>query len=77
MVTVEPVKLVLASPLVPEPSEVSVNAAVPLRAPATLVFSPTIRLLPLVAPAPSRLIEPLLVVALPVAPPRLASSFSE
>ena len=68
---------VLASPLVPVPSLVRVMVAVPFLLPAATVVMPTLRLVLLVRPAPSRVKEPALVVTPPVAPPMVASSFSE
>ena len=66
---------VVPRPLVPVPSDVKVIVPVPLLLPAVAVLMPMMRLLLLLDPAASRLNDPL-VVALPVAPPRLALSFS-
>ena len=61
-------------PLVPEPFEANVIVAVPLFAPALVVFTPTCNVL-LLAPAPNNATAPL-EVADPLAE-MLASNFSE
>ena len=59
-------RLVLASPLVPAPSDVSEMVAVPFLIPAVAVLMPTARLVELVAPGFKLAIDPPLVVAAPV-----------
>ncbi len=66
---------VVPKPLVPVPSEFNVIVPVPVLLPALAVLMPMTRLLMLLDPAASKLNYPL-AVALPVAPPRLALSFS-
>ena len=70
----------LPRPLVPAPSEMRPRVAVPVLTPTVPVLAepprPTVMLVVLVPVGPRRLIEPPFVVASPVVPENVASSFS-